>query len=680
VRWLTDDRRWFRWRIAGAISAIDPTVPEILPVFIDILRAGPRHEAGFAAWRIARIGPSAAEAIPLLEALLFDLKPDSSERMGAIAALKAIDGQARAVLLRGLQGQDWGIRHDCVDALSTMDPPEPVALLHPDLRRDRHLLAIDALAALAKADPEVLKLVAAALHHEDEGVRYRAALALGKSGSAGLAVLAAAFRPDGTGMVEGLLAGGAKGTLLLLQLVPGDLDTIRLPDRWDLSGPAKSIVAAARKLLFRVKEGSHRWPPPERWFVPHRPRPDSFRSATRTVAAASKDAWPAVRSALESGDLKLVRTALAVVDLAGEAGEMFRDDVLGVLDQLEPDAARGAARVLARMGADPAKVLPVLVDGFRDTDPAPFRGPGHGVSREREWIAKAMALYGTKAAYFLLSKLDTEDPWLLSGYASVLVRVGEEAAAARAIARVLEAPPRELLWESLHIAVAIGPPAVELVPALRLLAEDEDHHTAGEAVRALATIAPAAPETLQAVLALLSRNDSGAFVCAHEVLQLLGPQATSAVPRLREELRSGNRSRAGHAAASLARIGPAAAAALPDVRSRLDLLSSTAVFFAAGIGEEGVPLLGELLDSEVPGVSWEATEALAKLGPAAVLAVPKLIEHLSGGRRREAVEILLAVGPLAREARVPLEALLDGEYRSDDERVLAALRSICGDL
>jgi len=185
---------------------------------------------------------------------------------------------------------------------------------------------------------------------------------------------------------------------------------------------------------------------------------------------------------------------------------------------------------------------------------------------------------------------------------------------------------------------------------------------------------------LQAVLALLSRNDSGAFVCAHEVLQLLGPQATSAVPRLREELRSGNRSRAGHAAASLARIGPAAAAALPDVRSRLDLLSSTAVFFAAGIGEEGVPLLGELLDSEVPGVSWEATEALAKLGPAAVLAVPKLIEHLSGGRRREAVEILLAVGPLAREARVPLEALLDGEYRSDDERVLAALRSICGDL
>jgi len=106
VRWLTDDRRWFRWRIAGAISAIDPTVPEILPVFIDILRAGPRHEAGFAAWRIARIGPSAAEAIPLLEALLFDLKPDSSERMGAIAALKAIDGQARAVLLRGLQGQD----------------------------------------------------------------------------------------------------------------------------------------------------------------------------------------------------------------------------------------------------------------------------------------------------------------------------------------------------------------------------------------------------------------------------------------------------------------------------------------------------------------------------------------------------------------------------------------------
>lgn len=192
-------------------------------------------------------------------------------------------------------------------------------------------------------------------------------------------------------------------------------------------------------------------------------------------------------------------------------------------------------------------------------------------------------------------------------------------AAARALLAVL-ATERET---HVHATIAdalglLGPDAVDAVPALIRLLDDEHEIVRVRAVSALGRIGPASPRVVPALARALRDRDHDTRATAAESLGAMGPAADAAVPGLLQMARGDRIGFARlQATIALGRIRSRAVDVLPALASARDsdwpMLREASYDAIGRYGREAAPMRDALragLRDSVPEVRLAATRAL----------------------------------------------------------------------
>lgn len=211
-------------------------------------------------------------------------------------------------------------------------------------------------------------------------------------------------------------------------------------------------------------------------------------------------------------------------------------------------------------------------------------------------------------------------------------------------------------------AAALLAKKTEAVPALMNVVEKGKDKERGRALAILAKIGPDAVEAVPSLQKLIDDDPQAkklATLRAIQVLGRIGPKAKDAVPTLRKALqnkepRSPLRI---EAAMALGRIGPDAKEATPDL----------------------IAALKEPTDKSGP-LRFHAATALGQIGPAAKAAVPALVELLKdekvGPARLVAAQALGGIGPDAKDAIAALKEAADSKQTALATAAVKALKGI----
>jgi len=158
---------------AGAPEALASIGPAAVPALIESLRSGDRATREAAMRALARIGPAARDAVPLVAGLLPD--PQAMETLGAIGGFEPLIGELKARPDVRLVGPLVRVGEPAVPSLT--------ALLHDDDPRVRRLATQTLGAIRAKAAAAVPELIRS-LDDPDRSMRQRAMRSLGDIGPA----------------------------------------------------------------------------------------------------------------------------------------------------------------------------------------------------------------------------------------------------------------------------------------------------------------------------------------------------------------------------------------------------------------------------------------------------------------------------------------------------------------
>jgi len=158
---------------AGAPEALASIGPVAVPALIESLRSSDRATREAAMRALARIGPAARDAVPLVAGLLPD--PQAMETLGAIGGFEPLIGELKARPDVRLVGPLVRVGEPAVPSLT--------ALLHDDDPRVRRLATQTLGAIRAKAAAAVPELIRS-LDDPDRSMRQRAMRSLGDIGPA----------------------------------------------------------------------------------------------------------------------------------------------------------------------------------------------------------------------------------------------------------------------------------------------------------------------------------------------------------------------------------------------------------------------------------------------------------------------------------------------------------------
>ena len=234
---------------------------------------------------------------------------------------------------------------------------------------------------------------------------------------------------------------------------------------------------------------------------------------------------------------------------------------------------------------------------------------------------------------------------------------------------------RMLAAESLK---RMGPAAVEAVPDLIQILDEENDPLRPAAVTALSAIGSGA---VPALVAALDRQGPAVRSGAADTLGNIGAGATEAIPALINLLGDRDYEISHHAASALGRIGPAVVPALMQVAAgedgRVTGIAETA-FSYLNAGPDLVHELARLLgnNGEKPGVRAFAAKALGRMQEKARDAAPDLARALSeeNGEVRSAARWALGqIGPAAVPALREALASNNVQVRSDAASALGSM-------
>ncbi len=210
--------------------------------------------------------------------------------------------------------------------------------------------------------------------------------------------------------------------------------------------------------------------------------------------------------------------------------------------------------------------------------------------------------------------------------------------------------------------------------------QDTSSGVRAEAAAALGQIGPVTQEVVPALIKALKDNDPHVRRCSAASLGVIGPQANAAVPELIELLKDKKQSTAirGGCALALAYIGPAAKPAVPALLEILQAqedptLQANVLAPLGKIGaKEGIvipALLKALKDKNRQHVRGGAARALGEFGLRAKEAIPALVAALDvsdvkDGQRAEFIQgcvldALANMGPAAVVAIPEIKKILD---------------------
>lgn len=373
------------------------------------------------------------------------------------------------------------------------------------------------------------------------------------------------------------------------------------------------------------------------------------------------------------------------------------------VDASEPDIRLPAIAALRNIGPQAKVALPALRKAFLDgqRDQVILARALLNIEREPNdvvpTLVKCLEQKATSKRDRIVALLGDLGPWAAPGVPALVEALDDKSGLSKT--SVIEA------------LGMIGPPAAMAVPKLcDLLRHDEDEYVRSYAAEALGNICD--PRAVPVLIAAIEDNDAEVRWEAIYALELLGPQATEALPALVRLIKNGDEyawaaataigaidsqgsaapvliealssedvSLRRSSAIGLGRIRSKAAAAKAalkqnlqdeDLGARVD--AAEAYWLVGGESENAVDALRSVLRSSNSWIDdYSAADALAAIGPAAQAAVPDLIKCLrseNGSAVTSAAEALGKIGPGAASA-VP--ALTEQLKKRDDLHVRIAI-------
>ncbi len=352
----------------------------------------------------------------------------------------------------------------------------------------------------------------------------------------------------------------------------------------------------------------------------------------RTFYGKTVEGWIAVLRDKKS-TLNERRKAAEALAAFGPEAKAAAPDLIALLPEKElKDAAIGA---LSRIGCGAEHTVPILIEQFINEGCAHLTG--QAIFGYHAFVEDNLVRFGGAAVPALINLLNGPNREMRLSAADVLARIGPAArAAVPSLIRAIDHPEPTDVAETLKIRSVralgrIGPDAAAAIPSLnRLFGEDGVDQC--EIVVALNGIG--APPVWKLVDAFLLDAD---FRAAHD-LAWLGPKAHEAIPALKK--------------------------ALADKRPQVRFSSAAALAFIEPAATESIPVLVDALnhlDDRELEVS-DAPAALARFGPKARAAVPKLAELVRKGSTDPGlVEALVQIDPDGKESVPALISALDDD-------------------
>jgi HEAT repeat protein len=471
--------------------------------------------------------------------------------------------------------------------LAILNRPDGMAAARPGTNRDPVISVVEALGRLAPGRPQAGECVSAlmkVLQSADARRRAAAAAALG------------GFRPDDASIAA--LVGASRDRDVAVRIA--SLHALRdiglntaFPAPKALAGALDDESADVRVYAATTLDQLGRGIDP---FIP------------TLVRHAEQDPNPQVREACQLALWELVPPAITDAAIP---------DLTAALACPEPRVRAAAAIVLGRLGPSAQAAIPVLI-----------RALGAPVSRENVPVAEVhrdprpfvIPVPGTLSRW---NRNSPSDPryWTVRALAQIAPggsMAGESVAALMAALKPEETELNQAVIEALgEFGLAAAPAVSILLRTLKQAVAERKTWLSIWTSAALGRIAPDAPSSSEAIAVLIgflgSSTDDG-LMCnkAAEALGAFGPAAAPAIPRLIELLRHGPAPGRATAAEALGRIAPetsrqdeALAALLKSLQTEPDL--------------QGTP---------------EVIEAIARFGPRAVPAIPRL-EKLAASSNRK---------------------------------------------
>jgi HEAT repeat protein len=343
-----------------------------------------------------------------------------------------------------------------------------------------------------------------------------------------------------------------------------------------------------------------------------------------------------------------------VVQTVGQIGS--RDDrvVLALAGALLDERPRwrtpSAGKILARLGLDAKRALPLLREARKHRDP-----------ELRAAVLLPLAAIDRESMSGIVAALDDEEAKVCEAAVAALKELGPRAKPG--LPALLERlRKRERPGEVVQILVTVGP---EAVPALTKALKDLDVVVGRDVLQVLQLLGPQAKEALPALAETLRHPQLGA--AAAEAVAGIG---SPAVPILLDAVK--DREARKNAFDALGRLGPAAREAIhPLVALLKDADAPTRSDVQSVLARMGKPVLPwvvaelkEVDNEHVPGLIGALSQG-AEGTRYTVPALVRLLRESDPRVRIRAAQQLGRMGPLARRAGPALE-----ELRKDDSELV----------
>lgn len=351
-----------------------------------------------------------------------------------------------------------------------------------------------------------------------------------------------------------------------------------------------------------------------------------WSNALSAIAAIGPDAVDAVPKLLEGLNSNrsggryrdqsqfVLRSAYALARI----GEAAKPQLIDALKGKDTGLRIGAAKALGGMGPAAKDAIPTLIENL-----------GHSDQDLRTEVIESLGLIGADAVPALKDSLGGNDPHIREGSARALASIGEAAAPAgdKLLERAGQETDATARAAILSALPKIGLPAAKVLPPLIAALKSDDEAQRHSATNAILLIHPAAKTAVPAVTALL--KDPAQAERAAYVLGRFGEDAKDAIPALLDLVLKSDAPPTAFLDA-LAQIGPPAVPALLAQVEKLAPSMITRDHWALkvlkNIGTSALPELREALKSPNTSVRLAALGTIAELGPEAREARPDILK------------------------------------------------------
>jgi HEAT repeat protein len=312
---------------------------------------------------------------------------------------------------------------------------------------------------------------------------------------------------------------------------------------------------------------------------------------------------------------------------------------------------RDAAEALGGITPASSDTIGALEEALRDYD-----------SRVRRSAAGALGRIGPEASGsvpLLIDLLSDIDVGVVQAAAWALGQVGDPASSAvPTLTKLLTHGDADLRGAAADAIGRIGPRAEQSASSLAEALKDADPQVRASAALALGRVGPKSEDTATKLMQLMDDEDP---LVRESTTEALGQLGEPAVAVLVGALNRGNPIFLHSAVDALGKIGPPAVPLLVEALNDGEQLLLVRRYAALALAKITVPPLVDRLDDELVDIRMSAAEALGKIGPDAVAAIPKLIELTQDRREAEVVReyAIVAMSRIAPRDEVVVATLVD---------------------